>query len=86
MQTVILFGADNFKLSSLENWWLLVVAGAVFVIGIIFSFASDETLEKPREKWIDDNIPQHARTYRVYVSNHMEQVFDKTATNSRDRM
>lgn len=54
------------------DWWLLILAVAVWGIKCFISGRMDKSVEKSDDIWVKNNLPNEFNTYEKYVKNFVE--------------
>ena len=74
---VILLGKDNFSFSMIENWWLLIGAGIVLVVGFIWDKIAEKIETNSIDACVKKNIPDNYKQYESKVKNFDDYIVDK---------
>lgn len=62
-----ILGTTGFEISMVENWWLLIIWGALVVVDSIYSKISDKKINEIRRAWMDKHMPENVEKYIRYI-------------------
>ena len=64
-----MLGIGGFEFSMIENWWLVICAVVVFIIGSIYSGKTEKQKKIDQDAWVKKNLPDCFSLYEKHIKN-----------------